>query len=249
MSDSGRAVIFGDDAVTYDRHRPTYPPEAIARIFSLVSVAKALEIGAGTGLATKDIARDGLELVCLEPSQDMAEVLRARNLPGIEVVESSFEDWAGPKDSFDLLYAAQAWHWVDPASGYEKAHGHLRPGGVLALMWNIPDDRYAPFEDVYADHAPQLLAEQDERIKRRDSHDWSADLVTSGFEDVDVFSHRWSATLEAAELRALYSTYSDHMMLPEPGRSELLSALEAKVERMGGSVSLRYHTDVFSGRA
>lgn len=249
MSDSGRAVIFGEDAITYDRHRPTYPPEAIAHVLNLVSVNEALEIGAGTGLATRDIARDGLELVCLEPSPHMAEILRAKNLPGIEVVESSFEEWVGPRGSFDLIYAAQAWHWVDRESGYEKAHGHLRPEGVLALMWNIPEDRYAPFEDVYAEHAPQLLTEHDERIKRRDSHDWSADLIASGFEDVGVFRHSWSALLEAAEIRALYSTYSDHMMLPEPGRAELLAALEAEVERMGGSMSFQYRTDVFSGRA
>lgn len=248
MSDSGRAVIFGDDAVTYDLHRPGYPAEAIAHILGLVTTSTTLEVGAGTGKATADIARDGLDLICLEPSPAMAETLRGKNLPGVEVVEASFEDWQGPKGSFDLIYAAQAWHWVDRSTAYAKALRLLRPGGALALMWNIPKARYAGFEHVYSAHAPHLLAEHDERIKRRDTHDWTADMTAAGFGGTGLFTHDWSERLTASGLPALYSTYSDHMMLPEPTRSDLLAGLEATVARMGGA-TVEYRTVVFTGRS
>lgn len=247
MSDPRRAVIFGDYAAVYDRYRPAYPAEAIDRVLGLTSVTRALEVGAGTGKATESVAREGISLVCLEPSRGMAELLGSKQLPGVDIVVSTFEDWEGAPGEFDLIYAAQAWHWVDRDTGYRKALSLLRSGGALALIWNIPTDRYGGYEDVYAAHAPHLLEEKDERIKRRDAHDWGTDLTEAGFRDVRTFRHTWSRELAASELRSLYSTYSDHMMLPESSRNDLLAALQAKVESRGGVASVEYRTEVFSG--
>jgi SAM-dependent methyltransferase len=249
MSQVPRAVIFGRDAAGYDEFRPGYPPEAIAHLNDLVDARAAVEVGAGTGKATADVAREDLRLVCLEPSEDMAEVLRARELPGVEVVVSTLEEWDGPPDSTDLMYAAQAWHWVDRSSGYDQALRVLRPGGVLALMWNIPVARYAEFEEVYARHAPGILADRDQRIQRRDAHNWDDDMSSAGFENVGVFTHEWSSTMTPAQYRSLHATYSDHMMLPEHVRSALLDDLERAAMERGGPVAVRYRTRVFSGRA
>lgn len=246
MTDPARAVIFGRDAANYERHRPDYPLEAVDHILGLVETRNALEVGAGTGKATDSFARSGLSLTCLEPSPGMAGVLREKRLPGVDVVESTFEEWEGSDGSFDLIYAAQAWHWVDPSVGFEKVRRLLRPGGALALMWNVPVDRYGQFEHVYRLHAPELLAERDSRILKRDTVTWFEDLDNAGFLDVFRFTHTWSASLTGAETSALYSTYSDHMMLPEPSRSELLAELEATVDDQGGA-EIRYRTEVFSG--
>jgi SAM-dependent methyltransferase len=247
MSDPLRAIIFGEHAVSYDRHRPAYPTVVIDRVLGLVPATRALEVGAGTGKATEAIAREGVELVCLEPSRGMAALLEQKRLPGVDVVVSTFEDWEGAPDGFDLIFAAQAWHWVDRATGYDKARTLLRSGGALALVWNIPTDRYGGYEDLYAEYAPHLLEEKDERIRRRDNHDWGADLRDAGFRDVQVFRHTWTDELTASELRALYSTYSDHIMLAETPRKALLDALEARVEGRGGVATVEYRTEVSSG--
>lgn len=249
MRDLARGVIFGRRAETYDRARPGYPREAIAHIGALVEAKDALEVGAGTGKATVDMARPGLRLTCLEPSSEMAQILEEKMLPGVGVVVTTFEDWAGDDGTLDLIYAAQAWHWVDSEVAYEKAIRLLRPGGVLALMWNVPLDRYAMFDSVYEEHAPDLLAEHDERIKKRDSVTWLDDMGAAGFEGLHHFSHEWSDTLGSSELRALYSTYSDHMMLPDDQREPLLDGLAAEVDRRGGEVQAAYRTNVFSGVA
>lgn len=246
--DEKRAVIFGRDAGTYDEARPSYPEEAIDHVTSLVDASHAVEIGAGTGIATADFARRDLGITCLEPSPEMAALLDARRLPGVRVVVSTFEDWETEPDSADLIYAAQAWHWVDEEIGLGKALSLLRPGGVLALMWNIPVDRYRSHLDTYNTHAPQLLAENDERVKRRDDHDWCADMDEAGFVATHRFTHGWSEDLTADRYRALYSTYSDHMMLEEPTRTMLLDELAEDVERGGGTATVEYRTEVFSGR-
>jgi SAM-dependent methyltransferase len=248
MNEEGRAVIFGRDAGTYDEARPTYPREAFNYVASLVDARTAVEVGAGTGKATADFARDDLHLICLEPSPEMAAILDSRRLPGVVVVVSTFEEWSGPLDSVDLILSAQAWHWVDEAIGFSKALSILRPGRAIALMWNIPVDRYGPHEELYARHAPHLLAERDERIQRRDDHDWCADMEAAGFEATDRFTHTWSEVLSADRYRALYSTYSDHMMLEQPVRSAILEGLAAAVERQGGSMAVDYRTEVFTGR-
>jgi len=249
MKDPARAVIFGKRAETYDRARPNYPPAAIAHIESLVEARRALEVGAGTGKATVDMARRGRRLICLEPSVEMAEILSQKTLPDVEVVVSTFEDWPGEEDSIDLVFAAQAWHWVDHDTAYDRALLLLRRGGALALMWNVPVDRYAMFNAVYEEHAPDLLAEHDERIAKRDSVTWLDEMGAAGFGALHHFRHEWSVTLSASELRALYSTYSDHMALPDEQREPLLDGLAAEVDRHGGAVETKYRTNVFAGLA
>jgi SAM-dependent methyltransferase len=250
MSDKERAVVFGRDAAAYDTARPSYPADAIAHLVGLaVPLRKAIEIGPGTGKATVDIARPGLELIGLEPDAAMARMLVDKRLPGVSVEVTRYEDWDGAAGDVDLLYAAQAWHWVDVPVGYSLALRLLRPGGVLGLMWNIPENRYDQFEEVYRRHAPHILEESDERIHRRDDHDWTADMREAGLTDVGRFTTHWFRELDAIGLRTLYSTYSDHIMIEDESRTLLLEDLEATVVERGGSVIIEYRTEVFSGRA
>ena len=249
MNQKSRAVIFGDDAVAYDRHRPRYPADAIAYMLGLTDASRAVEIGAGTGIATADVARPGLEILCLEPSPEMAQVLDSRGLAGVRVEVTSFEDWEGQDGSVDLIYAAQAWHWVDPATSYEKARRLLRSGGAIGLMWNVPLDRYEQFRPVYEAHAPSLLAESDRRIERRDGGGWEQELRSGGFDEVQVAVFEWHQVLDADEFCGLYATYSDHMMLPDEQRTRLLDGLREAVENSGGKARIDYQTRVFSGIA
>lgn len=248
MTDPRRAVIFGRQADVYDSARPSYPREAIDHVMGLTDVARALEIGAGTGKATVDMSGNGFEIVAVEPSPPMAEILANRELEGVSVHITTFEEWVGPADSFDLVYAAQAWHWVDHGVGYRKVLDLLRQGGFFVVMWNIPDDRYKAFQQVYERHAPELLEERDRRIQMRDSVTWGDAMEEAGFLNVQRSTFRWVDTLSPDQVRALYSSYSDHMMVPEKRRGRLLDALAGAVEEMGGSIDVSYRTEVFSGR-
>lgn len=246
--DRGRAVSFGTAASLYEATRPGYPVEASEFVLSLNAAEVAVEVGAGTGKTTEAFARPGLRTTALEPDPDMAALLAAKSLPGVETVVTTFEDWEGPSDPVDLVFAGQVWHWLDRDTACDRARSWLRSGGVLALLWNVPSHRYDRFESVYRQHAPHLLEEGDRRIHFRDSLVWLDDLEAAGFDEPRLTRFAWSADLGSKEVCELYSTYSDHIALPLGTREALLGALGAEVERLGGVVTIEYETRVFTGR-
>ncbi|HXZ99647.1 MAG TPA: class I SAM-dependent methyltransferase [Candidatus Binatia bacterium] len=134
--------VFGEAPELYDRARAGYPPALVDDVLSwlgpLQRPARALEVGAGTGKATVAFAQRGLEILALEPSPEMAAVAVAscRRFPRVRVEPFTFEGWPGETGSFDLVFAAQSWHWVDPSVRYVKSARSLRPGGTLALFWH-----------------------------------------------------------------------------------------------------------------
>ena len=141
MSERIQRLVFGEVAEDYERYRPNYPEALIDELMMIAGVRPgdpALEIGAGTGKATRHLLWRGLDVTALEPDPAMAAVAR-RHAPGATFELSSFEDWPLVPDHFALVVAAQSWHWVDDEIGPRKAADALRPGGWIALMWNRPD--------------------------------------------------------------------------------------------------------------
>ena len=135
MSDP--ALLFGPAADAYERHRLGYP-DAVADLtlaYAAPPVATALEVGAGTGKATRLFAGRGVAVTACEPDPGMAAVLRraTAGLP-VKVVVGRFEDLGPSSERVDLLFCAQAWHWTDPATRHDRTASLVRPGGTVALF-------------------------------------------------------------------------------------------------------------------
>jgi SAM-dependent methyltransferase len=149
--------VFNEVPELYDRVRPGYPDELfadLAAIAGLDSGSPVLEVGCGTGQATRSLASLGYSVTAVEPGAGMAALARQRlaAFGNVKVETSAFEDWDDDGRRFDLLVAASAWHWVDPSVGWLRAHRILRPGGWLALLSNIVVRR-AGEPEVYAETA------------------------------------------------------------------------------------------------
>ncbi|MBP2475196.1 SAM-dependent methyltransferase [Crossiella equi] len=138
-----RARSFGAAAAGYARYRPGYPAEAVR--FALAPVAgrsqlRVLDLGAGTGKLTEGLLALGLDVIAVEPDAAMRDELVAR-LRGVVALPGSAEDIPLPDGRVDAVLVGQALHWFDLEKALPEIARVLTPGGVLAALWNLDDDR------------------------------------------------------------------------------------------------------------
>ncbi|QZY29373.1 class I SAM-dependent methyltransferase [Nocardioides coralli] len=175
------ASSFGPVAEAYDRGRPSFPTEAASWLVGR-EAATVLELGAGTGKLTRQLVALGHDVHASEPDAEMLGVLR-RRLPDIPTSESGAEEIPLPDRSVDVVVAAQAFHWFDHERALPEIARVLRPGGALALAWNLRDERIP-----WVRKLGRLLANADLHHRVQDA---TAALVRSelfGFVDEHTFT-------------------------------------------------------------
>ena len=130
---SGRALSFGVVAEAYERFRPAYPVELFDVVMAYAGrpVRTALEIGAGTGKATRLFAQRGIRVTATEPDGAMLAELRKHVPASVRTVPAAFED-VRSGESYGLVYAAAALHWTNPEGRWPRMAALLEPGGVFA---------------------------------------------------------------------------------------------------------------------
>ena len=128
------AESFGLDPERYDRARPRYPDAMIDAIMAASAGPEVLDVGCGTGIAARQFQAAGCWVVGVDVDERMAAFARSR---GLEVEVARFEGWDSAGREFDAVIAGRTWHWVEPLSGATKAAEVLRPGGRLAVFWNM----------------------------------------------------------------------------------------------------------------
>lgn len=252
-----RAAIADFDAAAdaYDRARPGYPGQLvkdIVRISGLKSGGRILEIGCGTGRATEMFAKLGYRILGLEPGPNLAARVarKCARYPNVEVRNEAFETWPGAPATFDLVMSAQAFHWVDPTVGFEKAAASLGRGGALAVFWNVPAfpdaEVESAIEEVYAREAPTLLARLPawQAFSEELPYDQQIDL-SGHFKTCFVRTYPWTTQYTAAEYVDLLGTQPEHRRLSGAVQARLFSDIGEAIEAQGGRVSVRYETCLF----
>jgi SAM-dependent methyltransferase len=142
-------------APEYDRYRPSYPYalfELIASKLELPRRPLVVDLGAGTGRASLAMAELGWRVTAVEPGGPMLDMLRIRATDAgllVATVQAHAEETGLDPASVDLATAAQAFHWFDRARAVDEMARIVRPGGGVALFWNVRDEHGSPFVAGY----------------------------------------------------------------------------------------------------
>ncbi|HEX2499730.1 MAG TPA: class I SAM-dependent methyltransferase [Actinomycetes bacterium] len=128
---------FGAAADVYNRARPRYPVAAVDWAVG-DRPCRVLDLGAGTGILTRQLIDRGHTVTAVEPNAQMLAALIAYS-PGAAALLGSAEQIPLADGSVDAVVAGQAYHWFDPSTAPDEIARVLRPGGVFAPMWNLRD--------------------------------------------------------------------------------------------------------------
>ena len=244
------AESFGRDAGRYDRARPRYPEALIERIVAACPGRDVLDVGCGTGIAARQFAAAGCRVLGVDVDPRMAEVARGH---GIEVEVGKFEDWDPAGRSFDAVVAAQAWHWVDAEAGARQAARVLRPGGRLALFWNVARTADPALAEAFAEvyravlgdlpifaralrpHAgyPAFNGRANEGVRR-----------SGAFEEPEDWEYAWQRTYTRDEWLDVVPTQGGHNTLTPEQLEKVLAGIAGVLDAAGGSFLMHYDVTV-----
>jgi ubiquinone/menaquinone biosynthesis C-methylase UbiE len=216
-------ALFNDVAGNYATSRPTYPDTvydtvraAAGRPFTALTV---LDVGAGTGIATAAMARRGATVTAVDPATEMLAQLAAA-VPTATAIPGDGNALPLDDAGFDLVTYAQSLHWTDPARSIPEALRVLRPDGLIAAWWNIPDFE-VPWVAAQADRLRQAAPTY---------HGFAGADIGPGLGrppfDLDVANHefRWSRRITVDQHITMLGTQSYLAALAPDPRAEFLAA-------------------------
>ena len=240
--------LFGFSAEGYDQVRPPYPQwmfHSLVEQLALYPGAVTLEIGAGNGLATRQLVSLGASpLTIVEPDQRFAPMLDF--FSSATVIHEPFENSAIESGSVDLAVIATAFHWLDPIVRVRKLAQVVKPGGFVALLWNVFQNPNLP--DAFQKATSGILGElPDSSLSSPpfalDRKAREGEFLESGeFKLTTYKESHWTFTLTGNQIRQLYSGFSNIARLPDQKRAVVLSKLVSVAEKEFGGVAERNMT-------
>lgn len=204
------ALSFGAVADVYERGRPGYPVEAVAWLLPS-DASRVVDLGAGTGKATRVIAPLATVTIAVEPDPGMRAQL-AERVPGVRVLDGSGEHIPLPDGSVDAVVAAQAWHWVEPVTASAEVARVLRPGGVLGLVWNIRDESVPWVAEL-----TRIMQQPHEHVEQAVTPD-----VRAPFGELDHHEVPWVHEQDRAAFVDMVASRSYISTLPVAERTDVL---------------------------
>jgi SAM-dependent methyltransferase len=254
---SGKMVIMGEpddirlsfNEVTeiYDEIRPSYPVDLFAAFWQMLpSQPTIVEVGPGTGQATKDLLARGASVLAIEIGPAMAAKLRS-NLPSdrLDVIVGDFETVEIAAGAADAVFSATAYHWVSREAQTDRPAAILRPGGVLAIVdltqVDSPDDLgfFDAAQPIYQRYGQGHTGPRAPTRGNVDPAIRAALAADRRFDSVAVRRYDWNQTYSAADYRKLMLSYSGTQLMEQSDRVGLLNDVESLVQSDFGGVVTR----------
>jgi SAM-dependent methyltransferase len=218
----------------YARHRPSYPPALFDWLIQLAGLrpgAAVADLGCGTGISTRLLAAHGLDVIGIDPNEDMLAAARREPEPPARYRRGESSATGLPDASVDLCTAAQAFHWFDVPATMRELARILRPNGRAAAFWNVRartpamDEYDALLRRYSSEYARMRSPEQTLAAIRI----WpgARDLVEGAFDNSQAFDH------EGFFGRVYSSSYVVHGVDQKDELDRELEALFARHARDG----------------
>jgi SAM-dependent methyltransferase len=245
MIDRQLKTTFGTVSGIYDSSRVGYPQKLIDDVVLLSGIhsdGKILEVGCGTGKATFMFGEKGYDIVALDISEDLVEVARKNTaqFSNVNYQVVSFEDAALEPNSFDLIVAAQSWHWTDPNVRYKKADKILKDSGAIAVFYKYPDDTRSAFvakvRNLYRKHCPKFPDD----FEQRQQHFRESILASNFFVDLEERTYNVDFEFSKEEYVGLIKTLSYVAALGEEDKTRFLADLSDLLASKREPLSIPY---------
>jgi SAM-dependent methyltransferase len=215
---------FGTAAAAYAEHRPGYASAAVRWALEHAPGSRVLDLGAGTGKLTGALDSSGADadVVAVEPDAAMLAELR-RALPGVRALAGGAEAIPLPEGSVDAVVAGNALHWFDMAVAGPEIARVLTPGGVLAGLWNVVDDRVGWVAGLARVSGSAVIGPRDTLSG------WRAATAGSyaGFGSAEQAEFPHGQRRTADSLVATLATRSAVLVMPEPEKAATLGRIRA----------------------
>ena len=245
-----RASWYDSVAEAYDRTRPRYPAQILAQMQSKAQLKphkSVLEVGAGPGIVSLELAKFGVDLVCIEPSLSACKLARRKcaAYPNVEFVNSTFEDWSSDRQ-FDAVVAATSFHWISLEVRNAKTAAVLKDNGLLILLWNTPPQpSYEVFQslrEVYENYAPELAKYETYQNYQHNLGKIKQEVIESGyFRDLTTQQTISKVIYSIDDYLTLLSTLSPYIRLESKQRQTLFAELKRVLKlNYGNNLDLDY---------
>jgi SAM-dependent methyltransferase len=240
-------LSFNEVANIYDGIRPSYPVDLFTEFLQMLpSQPRIVEVGPGTGQATKDLLARGASVLAIEIGPAMAAKLRS-TLPSdrLDLIVGDFELVDIAAGAADAVFSATAYHWISREAQTNRPAAILRPGGVIAIVDLIqvdsPDDLgfFAAAQPIYQRYEQGHAGPPAPTRQNVDPAICAVLEADPRFNSVAVRRYDWNQTYSAADYRKLMLSYSGTQMMEEPDRVGLLNDVESLVLNDFGGIVTR----------
>lgn len=244
---------FEEAAADYEKSRPLYAKTLFEHIFRykpIDSASKVLEIGIGTGKATLPFLETGCDLSAIEPGEQLA-FYAARNYAAYDhfsLHRQTFQEFACPPESFDLIYSATAFHWIPQEYGYRRVYELLKKGGAFARFAyhaGADKERHALTAEIRSLYQAYMDESGGAREYGEEDASALAQLAeTYGFVDTTYRLFGMTKGFTADAYMELLRTYSDHRKLEQTKRELLFNGIHRAIQKHGGVMTVHYTVDL-----
>lgn len=243
---------FSNRVEDYVKYRPHYPKEVVAYIrdhYGLAADSIIADIGAGTGISAELFLKEGYRVIAVEPNREMRDksIALLDQYPGFAAVDGSAENTRLENESMDMVLAGQAFHWFDRAKAKQEFRRILKPGGIVALLWNerlTASDFEKAYDRFIIHHGKDYVQVDHRNISEEDI----AAFFSPSPSALSVFPNSQLFDREGLRGRLLSSSYMPAR--DEDGYAAMVADLDVLFDKyqQGGKITIHYDTKLFAGK-